>query len=131
MSGFFIKTLSVLLICLFPLQTALAVNNVKPAHHVSPEFYTPLFENDVVLVLKMVLKPGEADKQHRHQDETVYFQQGGTLQITLENGESIVAEIPDGHVMWHESWVHQVTNIGETEVIAIVVEQKSDEKNHD
>jgi len=28
-------------------------------------------------------------------------------------------------VMWHEAWGHQVTNVGETTVKAIIVESKN------
>ena len=93
------------------------------AHIASPEQYTLLFENDAVMVIKMILKPGEADIPHGHHNETVYFQQGGTLKIT-ENGKAFEVKVPDGHIMYHEAWEHQVTNIGNTEVVAIIVEQK-------
>lgn len=94
------------------------------AHIASPEHYNLVMENEHVLVLKMVLKPGEADRAHRHHNETVYFQKGGQLTITETNGKSFVADVPDGHVMWHEAWAHQASNTGETEVIAIIVEKK-------
>ena len=34
------------------------------------------------------------------------------------------AEIPDGHVMWHEEWTHTVENIGSSDIKAIIVEAK-------
>ena len=89
----------------------------------SPEQYEVILENDQVLVLKMVLEPGEADITHRHNDETVYFEKGGVLTIT-ENGVATKLEIPDGFVMWHPAWAHQVTNSGDTQVTAFIVEQK-------
>lgn len=76
------------------------------------------------MVLKMILEPDEADKLHRHNNETVYFQQGGSLRITPQGGEAFVAHVPDGHVMWHQAWQHQVTNVGDKRVVAIIVEQK-------
>lgn len=102
--------------------------DLKPAHQASPDHYALLFENEAVLVLKMVLKPGEADVMHHHQNETVYFQKGGTLLIKTADGEAIKATVPDGHIMWHEAWSHQVTNVGESEVIAIIVEANSKEE---
>ena len=93
------------------------------AHIASPEQYTLLLENESVLVLKMVLQPGESDQIHHHNNETVYFQRGGRLTIT-EAGKPFTVDIPDGHVMWHRAWTHQVTNVGATEVIAIIVEEK-------
>ena len=75
-------------------------------------------------MLQMVLQPGESDAMHRHHNETVYFEKGGQLTITQPNGKSFQANVPDGHVMWHEAWTHQVTNSGESEVVAIIVEDK-------
>ncbi len=95
------------------------------AHIASPDQYQVLLENEQVLVLKMVLEPGEADLVHRHHNETVYFQNGGTLSIANPDGEAMEVEVPDGHVMWHEAWAHQVTNVGDTQVVAIIVEAKN------
>ncbi len=36
-------------------------------------------------------------------------------------------EIPDGFTMWHEAWTHQVENIGDTDIYAIVVEARGTE----
>lgn len=102
-----------------------AENPLPPAHIASPEHYQVLLENEQVLVLKMVLKPGEADRPHRHGNETVYFQQGGQLTIQEDGGQTIVADVPDGHVMWHGAWQHQVRNSGDREVVAIIVEEKA------
>lgn len=107
----------------FCTASALA-EDFSAAHHASPEHYALLMENDNVLVLKMVLKPGESDVMHSHNDETVYFERGGNLTIRNPDGSAFDAEVPDGHVMWHESWSHQVTNSGDTSVIAIIVEKK-------
>ena len=96
----------------------------EPGHIASPEMYEVLLENDRALVLKMVLKPGESDAFHRHNNETVYFEKGSKLKIETLGGEPVVADVPDGHVMWHEAWTHRVTNLGEQTAIAIIIEEK-------
>jgi beta-alanine degradation protein BauB len=96
----------------------------QAAHIASPEQYEMIFDNDHVLVVRMVLDAGEADFVHQHNDETVYFQKGGTLRIAEMGGETFEVTVPDGHVMWHPAWTHQVTNIGNTQVVAIIVEEK-------
>lgn len=107
------------------LATGLAQATDYPAaHETSPEQYQVLLENEQVLVLKMTLQPGESDVMHSHRDESVYFERGGQLRIEEANGEVIQANVPDGHVMWHGAWSHQVTNTGSTEVVAIIVEVK-------
>ena len=96
----------------------------ESGHIASPQKYELLLENERALVLKMVLKPGESDAFHRHNNETVYFEKGSKLKIETFGGEPIIADVPDGHVMWHEAWTHRVTNLGEQTAIAIIVEEK-------
>lgn len=78
--------------------------------------YKVLLENDQVRVLEMTLKAGEADQTHSHPSETVYFVRGGKARIQLPDGNSMEAELPDGHVMWHEEWTHPVSNIGASDI---------------
>ncbi len=96
---------------------------VEPAHLASPSQYELLLENDEVFVLKMTLKPGEQDNWHKHNAETVYFEKGGKATITTSN-KDMTLEIPDGYVMWHDQWEHQVKNVGDTTITAIIVEKK-------
>ena len=90
----------------------------------SPDNYKVLLENDHVRVLEMNLKAGETDNTHSHPDETVYFVTGSKVKIHLPDGGAMEADIPDGHVMWHEAWTHTVENVGSTDIKAIVVENK-------
>ncbi|MCT7655334.1 hypothetical protein MBH78_12900 [Oceanimonas sp. NS1] len=118
------KVLSRVIVGAIALAGLVSVAGAQEAAHIaSPEQYELIFENDSVMVLRMELEPGEADTIHRHNNETVYFQSGGKIRID-EQGEVFEAEIPDGHVMWHQAWVHQVTNVGDTPVVAIIVEEK-------
>lgn len=75
------------------------------------------------MVLKMTLKPGEQDNWHKHNAETVYFEKGGKAMITT-NEKDMTLEIPDGYVMWHDQWEHQVKNVGDTTITAIIVEKR-------
>ncbi len=90
----------------------------------SPDNYRVIFEDEHVRVLEMTLKAGESDTKHSHPAETVYFERGGKARIELPDGESMEAELPDGAVMWHEAWTHQVNNVGDTDIKAIIVEGK-------
>ncbi|MCH8817588.1 MAG: hypothetical protein IIC92_07660 [Chloroflexi bacterium] len=91
---------------------------------VSPDVYTVLFENDAVRVLDMTLPAGQSDVEHSHTAETVIFLKGGKAHIALPDGDAMDAELPDCHIMWHEAWTHTVTNTGDTEIKAIIVESK-------
>ena len=77
-------------------------------------------ENEHVRVLEMTLKAGESDQVHSHQDETAYFVKGGKIEIDLPDVGVMEADIPDGHVMWHEAWTHRVENVGSSDVRAII-----------
>ena len=90
----------------------------------SPNNYKTLMENEQVRVLEMTLKAGESDQVHSHPSETVYFVKGGKVKIHLPDGGVADADIPDGHVMWHEEWTHRVENVGSSDVHAIIVEAK-------
>ena len=90
----------------------------------SPNNYKMLMENEQVRVLEMTLKAGESDQVHSHPSETVYFVKGGKVKIHLLDGGVADADIPDGHVMWHEEWTHRVENVGSSDVHAIIVEAK-------
>ncbi|KPZ58295.1 MULTISPECIES: hypothetical protein [Pseudoalteromonas] len=96
---------------------------VEPAHIASPKQYELLLENEQVTVLKMTLKPGEQDNWHKHNAETVYFEKGGKATI-ITSEKDMTLEIPDGYVMWHDQWEHQVKNVGNKTITAIIVEKK-------
>ena len=72
----------------------------------------------------MKIAAGTMDNQHSHYAEAVYFISGGKGKITIEGKEEIMeAEIPDGHVMFSEGWTHQVENVGDTDLHAIIFER--------
>ena len=91
---------------------------------VAPNNYKLLFENEHVRVVEMSLKAGQKDNEHSHPDETLYFIKGGKAKIHVPGGGGAEADIPDGHVMWHEAWTHTVENVGTTDILAVIVEPK-------
>mgnify|MGYP000509995076 CR=1 FL=1 len=84
--------MSILRAGLFLLLAATANSHANEQHesgHIaSPEKYELLLENERALVLKMVLKPGESDSFHRHNNETVYFEKGSKL-ISISCAKSV------------------------------------------
>ncbi len=118
------KPLLIAALCTFFFaSTGVLASKAESAHIASPKHYQLLFENNEVTVLKMTLKPGEQDNWHKHNAETVYFEQGGKAQITTSDKE-MTLDISDGFVMWHDKWEHQVKNVGNTTITAIIVEKK-------
>ena len=90
----------------------------------SPNNYKLLFENDTHRVLEMTLNAGTRDNEHSHTPEIVYFITGSSLRIHLPGGETVEADIPDGHVMASEAWTHTVENTGSKDLKAIIFETK-------
>ncbi len=88
----------------------------------SPDNYKLLLQEGNRRMVEMTLKAGTSDITHSHPDELVYFIQGSKIRIHLDNGESVEADIPDGHVMAHEAWTHRVENIGDRDIKAIIFE---------
>jgi mannose-6-phosphate isomerase-like protein (cupin superfamily) len=89
----------------------------------SPNNYKVLQEDDNVRMLEMIVAPGESDNLHSHPSEAVYFITGGKARVTVD-GEEMEMELPDGASMLHGAWTHQVTNVGDTVIRAIIVETK-------
>jgi hypothetical protein len=81
-------------------------------------------ENDDVRVLEMTLPAGVSDIEHSHPSETVYFERGSQVRIHTPGGEPLELDIPDGHILWHEPWIHRVENTGPANLRAIIVESK-------
>ena len=90
----------------------------------SPANYTVLLETDRFRMLEMKVPAGQKDEVHSHPSEAVYFIRGGKARVHLSDGSTMEAEFPDGGVMEHGEWTHQVENIGDTDVHAIIFELK-------
>lgn len=84
--------------------------------------YKLLSQEGKVRVVEMLLRPGEKDNVHSHHNETVYFVTGSKVKIYVGD-EVMEADIPDGHVMHHGPWTHQVENVGDKTLKAIIFEQ--------
>ena len=84
--------------------------------------YKLLGQEGNVRVVEMILAPGQKDNVHSHHSETVYFITGSKVKIYVGD-EVMEADIPDGHVMFHGAWTHQVENVGDKTLKAIIFEQ--------
>ena len=92
---------------------------------VSPDVYRVLFEDENVKVIEVEHEPGESDDFHGHHPMTWYAVQGGTLEMTAEDGSVNVVEIKTGQVGRPlQGQIHKAKNVGDTKFKAILIEEK-------
>ncbi len=110
--------------------TATAEEKVSVAAELSPELVSPdvyrvLFEDENVKVIEVEHEPGESDDFHGHHPMTWYAVQGGTLEMTAEDGSVNVVEIKTGQVGRPlQGQIHKAKNIGDAKFKAILIEEK-------
>ena len=97
---------------------------------ISPEQYQLKFENEYVRVVEYEILPGEKELWHTHPAKVAYVLSGGTLKVTTESGETLVAEEKQGEVRWMGAvGKHYGENIGDTPIKIILVEVKGVTEN--
>ena len=92
----------------------------------APEQFTVILENDHVRVIAYSLEPGETDTWHTHPAKVSYIVSGGTLEVALDDGETIMVEEAAGTASWSEArGRHRVANVGGTPVSIVLIEVKA------
>jgi len=88
---------------------------------ISPDVHQVLFENDVIRVLEVSVKPGAKVPMHTNPENVNYIVKSGRLRLIdpddLDLAERQVIPAPVGR--------HAVENVGATEVRTICIELKS------
>jgi beta-alanine degradation protein BauB len=85
---------------------------------------TVRFENDQVRVLELRLKPGEAEGFHSHPQYLLYALTDYRVKNTATDGTSKIFERKAGDIFWGEPITHRGENVGNTEVLALIIELK-------
>jgi mannose-6-phosphate isomerase-like protein (cupin superfamily) len=91
------------------------------ATEVAPDNYKLLSAEGNVRIVEMTVGVGQKDNKHSHNEEYAYFVSGGKARIYIGD-QSQEAELPDGATMSNEPWTHQVENIGDKDIHAIICE---------
>ena len=93
---------------------------------VAPELYEVLLENEHVRIVRYRVMPGGRDTWHTHPSKVSVVTSGGTLRVTLGDGESFEVTEEKGTALWMQPLAHHfVENVGDTAVQIILVEVKS------
>jgi hypothetical protein len=89
----------------------------------NPDFYSVIFENNRVRVLRYHDRPGDGTRPHQHPDSVMVTL--STFDRRLVQGDRAVeVTLPSGEARWLDAQEHSGENIGSTETDVIFVELK-------
>lgn len=95
----------------------------------NPEFYSLLFENDRVRVLRYLDNPGDRTQPHTHPDSVMVTL--SDIRRRLWSGDNEVeVEMPAFQARWLDAQEHSGMNIGETQTHSLFIELKEPQPNH-
>ena len=88
------------------------------------EQYEVVLENDRVRVMRGRYEAGAKSEMHEHPGSVVVQMTGGSLRFTAPNGQMVDQYLDAGRVAW-SGGAHEVENIGNEELVVIIVEMKN------
>jgi quercetin dioxygenase-like cupin family protein len=91
---------------------------------ISPDVHQVLFENDVIRVLEVTVKPGAKVPMHTNPENVNYIVKPGTLRLIEPDGASVDIDLAERQVIPAPVGRHAVENVGATEVRTICIELK-------
>ncbi len=94
------------------------------ALEVASHAYRLVLENDRVRVLEYRAAPGVKAEMNSHPDHLAVALRGGTVRLTLHNGETANAEQADGETQFFEATEHMTENMGTSELHVVIIELK-------
>ncbi len=104
----------------------MAENPALDAMLVDPDKFSVRFENERVRVLEARIPPGECHGMHWHPQHLVYTLSHYEVQDKFPDGSTKNMERDAGELLWGEELSHATTNLGETEVRALIIELKDE-----
>jgi quercetin dioxygenase-like cupin family protein len=91
---------------------------------ISPDVHHVLFENAVIRVLEVTVKPGAKVPMHTNPENVNYIVKPGTLRLINPDGSSVDIELAERQVIPAPVGRHAVENVGASEVRTICIELK-------
>lgn len=91
---------------------------------ISPEVHTVVFENDMVRLLEVSVKPGASVPMHTNPENINYILQGGTLRLVEPDGTAVDVQLAERQVIPAPVGRHAVENVGPTLVRTLCIELK-------
>jgi quercetin dioxygenase-like cupin family protein len=98
-----------------------------PATELGPVGYRIILENDLVRVWQVALQPGETQPLHHHEHPYLVIAISGAINLVeTVDGQLRDAAEPTGSVIFRPPGdTHTLTNVGETQYVARIVELKT------
>lgn len=91
---------------------------------IAPDLHAVIFEDEVMRVLKVTVKPGEHAEMHWHPRNINYILSPGKLRFEKPDGTSTIIDLIEGQVTSASDGSHMVENIGDSTVETVQVELK-------
>jgi quercetin dioxygenase-like cupin family protein len=89
---------------------------------ISPGLYKQLADTLNIRVIQGTYKPGDSSIMHAHPDFALYILEGGTVELTAEDGNKQKVEFKKDMAVVLPAATHSAKNIGKTTLRLIVVE---------
>lgn len=89
---------------------------------ISPNLYKELADTMDIRMLVATYKPGDSSIMHAHPDFALYVLNGGTVEITTENGNKQNVEFKKDMAVVLPAETHSAKNVGNTTLRLVVVE---------
>jgi quercetin dioxygenase-like cupin family protein len=99
-------------------------NQVDDIVAISPDVHKVIFENAVIRVLEVTVRPGDAVPMHRNPENINYIVKPGSLRLIDPDGSTVDLQLTEGQVIPAPVGEHAVENVGKTEVRTICIELK-------
>lgn len=91
---------------------------------VAPQIHQVIFENDVVRILKVQLRPGDYAEMHSHPENVNYILQGGLVRFSSPDGTSSEVLLETGKTIHSTGTIHSVESLVDTVFETIQIEFK-------
>ena len=97
-------------------------DTTRSVTRVSPRMYKKLADTLGIKVLQATYKPGDSSILHAHPDFVLYVLEGGTIELTAEDGKKQKVEFKKDMAVVLPATTHSAKNIGKTTLRAVVME---------
>lgn len=105
-----------------PAPTAPAYNAALDCIKIDPAHHKAVADSLGIRMVEITFKPGESSPLHAHPDFAMYAIEGGTMELTAQDGTKSIRELKAGTTMVNGATEHTPKNIGKTPVRMMVFE---------